>query len=91
MSVALDMAFDALAPPGHQGSCLAYWVGPCDVQALHGGDAIGITRAMSYQYDVEAQADRTGTVLAVADWRKDFTPVAPVQTTNASAGCSSLP
>jgi hypothetical protein len=81
MPAALDLSFDALAPPGDEWSCLAYWVGPCDVEALRGGDAIGITRAMSYQYDVEDQADRTGTVLAAADWREDFTPIAPVQLT----------
>jgi hypothetical protein len=81
MPAALDLSFDALVPPGDEWSCLAYWVGPCDVEALRGGDAIGITQAMSYQYDVEDQADRTGAVLADADWREDFTPVAPVQLT----------
>ena len=59
MSAAPDLSFDALAPPGEEWSCLAYWIGPCDVAALRRVDAIGLTRAMSYQYDVEDQADRT--------------------------------
>jgi hypothetical protein len=83
MSAAPDLSFDALAPPGEAWSCLAYWVGPCDVAALRGVDAVELTRTMSYQYDVEDQADRTGTVIADADWREDFTPVAPVQLTRA--------
>lgn len=83
MSAAPDLFFDALAPPGEEWSCLAYWVGPCDVEALRGVDAIGLTRAMSYQYDVEDLADRIGTVIADADWRENFTPVAPVELTPA--------
>lgn len=39
---------------------------------------------MSYQYDIEEQADGTGYVLAPdAGWRERFTPVAPVQLTRA--------
>lgn len=83
MRAARDLSFGALAPSGEEWSCLAYWVGPCDVEALRGVDAIGLTRAMSYQYDVEDLADRTGRVIADADWRADFTPVAPVQLTRA--------
>jgi hypothetical protein len=83
MSAAPDLSFDALAPPGETCSCLAYWIGPSDVQALRGVDAIGLTRAMSLQYDVEDLAERTGTVIADAPWRADFTAVAPVQLTRA--------
>jgi hypothetical protein len=61
-------------------SCLAYWIGSCDVAALDDVDAIGITRAMSLQYDIEEQADRTGVVIAEhSGWRDQFIPVAPVQ------------
>jgi hypothetical protein len=77
-------SFDALARAGSEESCLAYWIGTCDVRGLEGVGAIGITVAMSYQYDMEEQADRTGHVLARdADWRARFAPVAPVQLTRA--------
>jgi hypothetical protein len=77
---AAPYSFDLLASAGYGSSCLAYWIGPCDVAALHGIDAIGITRAMSLQYDVEDQADRTGVVIAeTSGWRGQFSPVAPVQ------------
>jgi hypothetical protein len=79
VSATADLSFDALAA-GTERSSLAYWIGPCDVAALRGLNAIGITRAMSYQYDVEEQADRTGVVVPEdTDWRTAFTPVAPVQ------------
>jgi hypothetical protein len=69
-----------LVPVGGEQSCLAYWIGSCAVVGLHGVSASGIAHAMSYQYDVEEQAKRTGVVLAQdADWRDQFTPVAPVQ------------
>jgi hypothetical protein len=77
-----DLSFELLIPFGSAQSCLAYWIGPCDVAALRGINAIDITRAMAYQYDVEEQADRTGVVVTEdADWRAWFMPVAPVQLT----------
>lgn len=79
MLSAADVTFDALSPDGAH-TTLAYWIGPCDVAALAGITADGITHAMSYQYEIEQQADRTGRVLVGdADWRAHFTPVAPVQ------------
>jgi hypothetical protein len=84
MSAAAGMSFQELTQGGRTHACLAYWIGPCDVEGLHGVDAGGIARAMSYQYDIEDQSDRTGLVLAPdADWRDHFTPVAPVQLTRA--------
>ena len=45
-------------------------------------DATGISRAMSYQYDIEDQADLTGVVMTEGlDWREQYVPVAPVQLT----------
>jgi len=47
-------------------------------------DATGISRAMSYQYDIEDQADLTGVVMTEGlDWREQYVPVAPVQLTRA--------
>jgi hypothetical protein len=56
VSATPDLSYDMLAPAGSQPSCLAYWIGPCDVATLRDFDAIGIARAMSYQYDGEEQA-----------------------------------
>lgn len=84
MSADVALSFDALARAGSDQSCLAYWIGACDIRGLDGVGAIGIAVAMSYQHDVEDQADRTGQVLARdVDWREYFTPVAPVQFTRA--------
>ena len=80
-----ELSFAALAPGGGAHT-LAYWLGPCDVAAARVADAVGISRSMSYQYDVEEQADRTGTVLPVGI--EHFVPVAPVQLTR---GWSPLP
>lgn len=78
------LSFDALAQAGGELSCLAYWIGVCDVGELRDASAAGIAVAMSYQHDIEEQADCTGHVLARdADWRELFTPVAPVQLTQA--------
>jgi hypothetical protein len=39
---------------------------------------------MSYQYDIEDQADLTGVVMTEGlDWREQYVPVAPVQLTRA--------
>lgn len=84
MCAAFVLSFDALARAAGEQSCLAYWIGTCDVRELRGVSAAGIALAMSYQHDIEEQADRTGHVLAPdADWREHFTPVAPVQLTQA--------
>lgn len=88
MEEELNLSFDALNVQPWIDT-LAYWLGPCDVAALHDINALGITAAMSYQYDVEEQADRTGQVMPkYVDWREHFTPVAPVQLTR---GWSPLP
>ncbi len=80
MSAGVALSFEMLARAGGEQSCLAYWIGSCDVAGLHGVGAGGIARAMSYQHDIEEQADRTGVVLARdAEWRDHFAPVAPVQ------------
>jgi hypothetical protein len=77
-----DLTFDALARADPSCSTLAYWLGPCDTKALEGADAVGMSRAMSLQYDIEDQADRTGTVIADDIWWRDyFAPIAPVQLT----------
>jgi hypothetical protein len=77
-----DLSFEALAQVDPNCSTLAYWLGPCDIKALEGADAVGMSRAMSLQYDVEDQADRTGTVISDDIWWRDyFSPVAPVQLT----------
>jgi hypothetical protein len=63
---------------------LAYWIGPCVVAELADAAAGPISSSMSYQYDIEEQAEWTGRVLpADADWTTFFTPVAPVQLTEA--------
>lgn len=79
----LDLSFTALAPSVGIDT-LAYWLGPCNVAAVHGIDATGIAQAMSYQYEIEEQADRSGMVMPEdVDWREHYTPVAPVQLTRA--------
>lgn len=84
MSADFALSFEALARAGGEQSCLAYWIGACDVSGLDGVSAVGIAVAMSYQHDIEEQADRTGHVLARdVDWREYFAPVAPVQLTRA--------
>ena len=84
MSAGFALSFDALAGAGGEQSCLAYWIGPCDVRGLRDASASGIARAMAHQYDIEEQADRTGYVHARdVDWRTHFAPVAPVQLTRA--------
>jgi hypothetical protein len=78
------LSFNALARVGGEQSCLAYWIGVCDVGEVRDASAAGIAVAMSYQHDIEEQADHTGHVLARdVDWREHFTPVAPVQLTKA--------
>jgi hypothetical protein len=63
---------------------LAYWIGPCIVAELAGAAAGAIASSMSYQYDIEEQAERTGRVLSPdAGWETFFNPVAPVQLTRA--------
>lgn len=64
---------------------LAYWVVLCELAALEEADALGIASRMSYQYDWEEQAGRTGKVVAGGS---PFLPVAPVQLTR---GWSPLP
>lgn len=84
MSAHFTLSFNRLARAGSEQACLAYWLGTCDVRALNGVGAAGIATAMSYQHDIEEQAHRTGHVLARdVDWRKHFTPVAPMQLTRA--------
>jgi hypothetical protein len=84
MASAFALSFDALARVGGQQSCLAYWIGTCDIGGLRAASAVGIAVAMSHQHDIEEQADRTGHVLAQGvNWREHFTPVAPVQLTEA--------
>ena len=56
----------------------AYWVVLCEAEVVRHYDAGGITSAMSYQFDWEEQADRTGRVRAPSI---EFRPVAPVQLT----------
>jgi hypothetical protein len=67
---------------------LAYWLGPyggkLDAEAI-----LGVGAAMSFQYDVEEQAEAYGGALPEeASWTKVFAPVAPVQLTR---GWSPLP
>ena len=65
---------------------LAYWIGILGPKAppLASGDARGLCSTMSYQFDVEEQAHRTGhTFPHDADWRPYFEPAAPIQLTNA--------
>jgi hypothetical protein len=70
-----DLSSAALALAGG-GATLAYWLGPCDHALLRGADAVGISRAMAHQYDVEAQADRTGIVIPDGVyWQESFAPV----------------
>jgi hypothetical protein len=78
---AAALSFEMLVPPGSgQPTSLAYWIGLCDRAAFDGVNAVGMSRAMAYQYDVEEQADRTGIVIAAdVDWRGVFSPIAPVQ------------
>jgi hypothetical protein len=77
MRAAFALSFDALAWAGGEQSCLAYWIGVCDVREVSDASAAGIAVAMSYQHDIEEQADRTGHVLARdVDWRVHFTPAA---------------
>jgi len=78
-----DLTFAALAPNGGL-TTLAYWLGVADMPSLQDIDAVSVSRAMAYQYDIEEQADRTGLVMPEdVDWREHFVPVAPVQLTRA--------
>jgi hypothetical protein len=77
------LSYEALAGDGTDGARLAYWIGLCDVAGLHDITAAGTAVAMSYQHDIEQQADRTGRVLTDVDWGELFIPVAPVQLTQA--------
>jgi hypothetical protein len=83
MDEELDLSFAALTARRWIDT-LAYWIGRYDLADLHDINALGITAAMSYQYDVEEGADRTGRVMPEdAGWRDRFAPVAPVQLTRA--------
>jgi hypothetical protein len=80
----LDPLSFAALEPVDRATTLAYWLGPCDTELLEGVDALGIARAMSYQYDIEEQAAWTGYVIPEdIYWREGFAPVAPVQLTRA--------
>jgi hypothetical protein len=58
---------------------LAYWLGPYGGK-LDAKEMLGIAAVMSFQFDLEEQADAYGGALPDDQtWTKAFTPVAPVQ------------
>jgi hypothetical protein len=80
-----DLTFEDLRGEHASTTTLAYWFGllaprPWPPEA----DAAGVHRALSYQYEIEEQAGRTGRLFPEdVDWRKVLQPLAPVQLTRA--------
>lgn len=85
MPDALTLSFQHLMGDNRRElTSLAYWIGPCVVAELADAAAGPISSSMSYQYDIEEQAEWTGRVLPLdVEWTTLFTPVAPVQLTRA--------
>lgn len=78
-----DLTFEALRGTDTAQTTLAYWLGllaprPWPPTA----DGPGLHGALSFQYETEEQAGRTGRLFPEdVDWRKSFQPIAPIQLT----------
>jgi hypothetical protein len=75
------LAFSEMVP-GESTSTIAYWIGTCEPATVRQLSVKELSSAMSYQYDLEDQAERYGTLLSKeSDLMRSFTPIAPVQLT----------
>ena len=80
-----DLAFEALRGADSYQTSLAYWLGLLNMRQWPSGvTAAGLRSVLSFQYDIEEQAGRTGRLFPEdVEWRESFEPIAPVQLSEA--------